>query len=374
MDSAELIEQAVNVVVASLAAPPSAGPDRGRAVTEADRGRAVTDVVSGLLEASAPGRQVLAAVSADPGDADAVAALTRVLTERVEESGAAAALAAALDEEVPAPPASPGQPPGTSVGGSVHISIGGDAKKSPISIGPMTFERSTSGRLAMVAVLVLLIGAFAFVGDKGRALWNDSSPHADSADGPVSSADPRHSADPSDRGASVPRGNPPADAVRRETPLNQAESLKAVLPPLTGLPAGWTEVSAPSVGASTLNDGSTFTATSEYTGVYEMDTFLYAYSYPTSAQAGAALGRQKKQAVDDEDKTLTMPAIGDESFAWSVDYGNHTRNCILVRTATVLTADCGNDDVDDFFKPNEINALQSLAQLLSDRADAAQTV
>jgi hypothetical protein len=148
--------------------------------------------------------------------------------------------------------------------------------------------------------------------------------------------------------------------------------LKAVLPSVTDLPAGWKQVVAPSVGASTVKDGSTYEAQSEYQGVYEMDTGLYAYSFPTEAKAAASVAAMRKSAADEGDQTLTMPAIGDEVFAFAVDYGNYTNNCIMVRTGTVVTDACGKDDVDEPYDATEITALQSLAELLSQRAAIAQ--
>ncbi|MFF2194289.1 hypothetical protein [Streptomyces sp. NPDC058157] len=330
----------------------------------ANVGQAVSVLVRQRLGTSPSGQAALAAVDAQPEDAEARTQLAAAISAAGAEDPD---FAARLVQALAGPP--PAAPPRNYVG-SVVIDGGASVRKSTIALGPVTFSNTPSGRAALVALAAALL-ALVVLGVYGgaRLFDGDSSPGSgapgDSAGGPGAG-----------RQADGTPGQDRNEGGGKAVPLSDAEAVKAVLPDAASLPSGWTEVKAPKADVSSQDDGSTFEGGAEYQGRYSMDTEFLVFSYPGESEARSAFERKNRKAQAAGVRKLTMPSVGDEitAFSQSTSEGAasviHTTHYTMVRTGTVLTIVSGKDNESRRYDSGD---LESLTRLLSQRARTAQT-
>ncbi|MGW2324692.1 hypothetical protein ACWC5C_02865 [Streptomyces sp. NPDC001700] len=346
----------------------------------AEVGRTVSVLVRERLGGSADGQAALRAVDDRPQDPEAVAGLTdAVRAVMVADAEFAARLNAALAGPPPPPPdAGPRQ-----VVGSVTIDGGARVRRTQISLGPMTFNNTPSGRAALtvLSVVMAVLLAFAAYGGvrliaaddgPGATTWEQGGPGAQWDTGAGSGA-PDPAPDP---GGSGSEGTPASGtpAAEKLVPLADAAAVESVLPDADGssLPAGWTQSSAPRVGASSRSDGSTFTGWVKYIPGDGGGIEFHVLAYPSveKAHAGYAAMAPPRSA---EAKSLTMPSAGDESRAYSSpqkqsfgDSGltmDRDVSVTMVRTGSVVTVIAKIDDS---------ALLDSLTPMMAERARQAQ--
>ncbi|WP_030777460.1 hypothetical protein [Streptomyces sp. NRRL S-920] len=342
MDPAELSAQAVRVITQLVegAAPAS--------LTGAGQG--VLDLVRQRLGGTPSGAAAFAAVGARPDDPAAVAGLHDALGAVVAaDRDFAAALAAALAPIIAGPP--PGDPPPRTVQNGVVIDGGSRICGSTIALGPVTFHNTPAGRGALGAVC-LGLATFVALLVYGTIQALDSESPGPDADAP---------------------GDGSGD---RALPLADAEAVRAVLPPVSSLPPGWTERSAPTADVSAQDDGSTFAAESRYLGRHSMETRLLVFSYPDEDGARKAFDARAGKARAEGASSLAMARIGDQTAAFALPasrgdaYDTHTSRSTVVRTGTVLTVVVGNDTESRAYSGED---LETLTRLLSERARTAQS-
>lgn len=340
----------------------------------AEVGRTVSVLVRERLGGSADGQAALRAVDERPQDPEAVAGLREaVRAAMVADAEFAARLNAALAG--PPPDAAPRQ-----VIGSVVIDGGARVRRTQISLGPMTFNNTPSGRAALTALSVVMAVLLAFAVYGGvRLIAADDGPGATTWEqGPGARWDagtgtraPGQGPEGSPASGTPASGTPAAEKL---VPLADAAAVESVLPDADGssLPAGWTQSSAPRVGASSRGDGSTFTGQVKYIPGDGGGIEFHVVAYPSveKARAGyAAMAPRQSAKV----RSLTMPQAGDESRAYTSpqresfgDSGltmDRDVSITMVRTGTVVTVIAKIDDSD---------LLDSLTPMMAARARQAQ--
>ncbi|MFJ5773959.1 hypothetical protein [Streptomyces sp. NPDC093094] len=315
-------------------------------------GQTVSDLVRRRLGGDPSGQQALAAVTARPDDPEARAQLTDAVAGAVAQHPEfAAQLAQALAG--PPPPDAP-----RSYTHSVVIDGSASVRRSTISLGPVTFNNTPSGRAAFAVLVAAVVALVVLLVRGGTQMFDDDgSPGA----GPGTSGAPFGQGDGqagNGSGAETGGGNGSASA-----PLPDEQALAAVLPDTTSLPSGWTEVTPPHTQVSGQEDGSSFAGRVAYEGRYSMPTEFIAYAYPGETEARAAFATYRRKAQDMQ--SVAMPEIGDESAAYARPSTTYT----MVRTGTVITIVAGSDNESRSYDAGD---LESVTRLFSDRARAAQ--
>ncbi|MFD7505589.1 hypothetical protein [Streptomyces sp. NPDC059850] len=341
-------------------------------------GRTVSVLVRERLGGSADGQAALSAVDDRPQDPEAVTGLRDAVRAAMAADGEfAARLNAALAGPPPPPPdAAPRQ-----VVGSVTIDGGARVRRTQISLGPMTFNNTPSGRAALTALSVVMAVLLAFAAyggvrliaaddGPGATTWEQGGPGAQWDAGSGTGAPDPDPGGPGSEGTPA-SGSPAAEKL---VPLADAAAVESVLPDADGssLPAGWTQSSAPRVGASSRGDGSTFTGRVKYIPGDGGGIEFHVVAYPSveKARAGYAAMAPPRSA---EVKSLTMPSAGDESRAYSSpqkqsfgDSGltmDRDVSVTMVRTGSVVTVIAKIDDS---------ALLDSLTPMMAERARQAQ--
>lgn len=364
MDPTELVSQTVRVVTEFA----------GGAATAAATGvgQAVSDLVRQRLGGTPSGQAALAAVDAQPGDPAAVAGLHSELNAGVAaDQEFAAALAAALAPVLAGPP--PEEPPMQTIQNSVVIDGGSRVRGNTISLGPVTFNNTPSGRTALGAICVALATLVALLVYGSIQALDGDSPGSQARGGSDPGQGQQKTGTDSNETGNDTAGVGNAD---RAMPLGDAQAVRNVLPDERSLPSGWTESSAPTADVSSQDDGSTFEGEAEYLGRYSMETQFLVRSYPDEGTAQTAFDALTSKARKEGASSLTMAQIGDQVAAFSIStsqgdaYVTHTTRSTVVRTGTVLTSVVGNDNESRSYSSTD---LESLTRLLSDRARTAQT-
>ncbi|QKW08006.1 hypothetical protein HUT18_18075 [Streptomyces sp. NA04227] len=384
VESSDLVAVAVRVVTGL-----SSGAATG---VGTEIGQTVAGLVREKLSRSSEGQHALDATEERPQDPETVARLREAVAAHLtEDPDFAARLTAALA----GPP--PGEAP-RQYHHSVVIDGGSKVRGNTISLGPVTFNNTPSGRtaLALAALaLAVLAGLLVFTAtelvdsDDGRGSNGPAAQHPGGTGGPAGEdgegsgsgsgnggASEGEAGDGdaggSDGGASA--GGLDGDAAM--APLTSADRLLEVLPDTASLPTGWTELTAPSADVSGEDDGSTYRGEAEYAGTYSMETDFIVAAFPDTDAARRAFDTWSEEARTDGATPLAMPRIGDETFAFALTenrgdgYNANTTRCTLVRTGTVLTAIVGEDNESRRYDSQD---LESMTRLLSTRALTAQT-
>ncbi|GGV34793.1 hypothetical protein GCM10010245_55860 [Streptomyces spectabilis] len=302
----------------------------------------VRELVRGRLEGSDEGRGALRRLDAEPrpeGAADDVRARLTALLE--EDPELARRLQAALEPDVPPPPAAPP---------TVHqqITIGGSANHSTIVIGPVELPRTRGVLIALtgigVVLAVLLVLGFRTV---LQSLTDDDG------------------------------GGPQGSDGKRVTALKNASDVNAILPDSGTLPGGWVITDPPDVKKGAIDDdcGSSCTGVL-FSGTvrHEMEPSDGAYfaveTYDTAEHAAARF----KAAREDQNRNtgayepMSIEPVGDESMAYRKKIVNASEAEAGARVGTVVTwvvHRAGSSSLD----PGDLNVL---TRMLAERAQQAQ--
>ncbi len=298
----------------------------------------VRELVRGRLERSEEGRGALRRLDAEPapdGAADDVTArLTALLAEDPE---LARRLRAALAPDVPPPPAAPP---------TVHqqITIGGNANRSTVVIGPVELPRTRGVLIALtsigVVLAVLLVLGF-------RSVLNSLT---------------------DDDGGGSGSG--------RVTALRQEPDVRAVLPDSAGVAQGWQTTQAADVrkGAPECDsgcEGALYTATVRHERESPLaGVFFHVEAYDTADHAAARFKdlRADKDRNTDVLDPLTIQRLGDESVAYRKNIVNAASAEAGARVGTVVTWTTYRTG-DGALDPGTLTAL---ARMIVDRAQQAQ--
>ncbi|AZM53918.1 hypothetical protein DMA15_16165 [Streptomyces sp. WAC 01529] len=360
MGSVDVVAEAVRVMTGF------AGGAAG--AVGAEVGQTVSDLVRQRVGGDPAGRAALDVVEARPQDPEALAALREAVRERVAaDPEFAARLAEVLAGPPPAGPPPAGPP--REYTGSIVIDGGAKVRGSTLSLGPVTFNNTPAGRTALVACLAALV-ALAVLAVYGgtQAFSGDDSPGG----GGGAAASGVEAGDAAVGGAGTGAGG----GEWKPQPLADADAVLRVLPDTTSLASGWTMSGQPTADVSSQDDGSTYEGEAAYQGKYGMDTGFRVLAYPSTGKASAAFRAQSRKAAEEGARRMTMPAVGDELVAFSLSEGGgggyvtETTHYTVVRTGTVITVVSGKDNESRRYDSDD---LQSVTQLMSDRARSAQS-
>ncbi|MFE2275852.1 hypothetical protein ACFXAE_00975 [Streptomyces sp. NPDC059454] len=317
------------------------------------------------IGASPEGQAALQALDEQPQDPQAVAGLHDAVRTAV---AADADFAARLTSALAGPP--PATAP-TQVTSSVVIGGGARVNRNTISLGPVTFSNSPSGRTALTVLCVLLVALLGLAVYGGAQLITpDDSP--DASPGTARQKPGAGKDGGSDSGGPGQTSEDPAKAPWAS--LTDAASVEQVLPDGASLPAGWTQTRAPSVERSTAKEGGgapDFTGRVDYIPGNGGGIKFFVYAFPSVAKAHEAYTAMTPSQSSDT-QPLTMPEAGDESLAYSTTRPQNTGlvdmdrtfNVTITRTGTVITV---------ISKVDNALTLDTLTPMMSDRARRAQT-
>ncbi|MFI8929325.1 hypothetical protein ACIG3E_16820 [Streptomyces sp. NPDC053474] len=328
MSLAELASMAVTAMTTGVAS------GAGTAVVDE-----VRELVRGRLERSEEGRGALRRLDAEPAPDGAADDVTARLTALLEEDPELARrLRAALAPDVPPPPAAPP---------AVHqqITIGGNANRSTVVIGPVELPRTRGVLIALtgigVVLAVLLVLGF-------RSVLNSLT---DDGDGGGSGSG-------------------------RVTALRQEPEVRAVLPDSASVAQGWQTTQAADVrkGAPDCGsgcEGALYTATVRHEKESPLaGVFFHVEAYDTADHAAARFKdlRADKDRNTDALDSLSIQPLGDESAAYRKEIVNSASAEAGARVGTVVTWTTyrtGDDSLDP-------GTLTALARMIVDRAQQAQ--
>ncbi|MGW6244360.1 hypothetical protein [Streptomyces roseolus] len=331
-------------------------------------GTEIAQTVSALVRArladSEEGRAALSTLDERPTAPESESALTAELRRQMEvDPGFAAQLEAAFTGTAPTSYSS-------HVTHSVLISGRAQVRRSTISLGPVTFNNTPAGRAGMVALVVALVVLLALaIYGTVRILDSDDTPSqgnpAPRANSTSQKADP-----PGEAASSDTSGG--ADGPTREdiAPLTDQASVLSVMPGTADVPVGWSQVEAPRLFETDPGDAdrlnASYVARAKYAdGDRSLTRFIvFAYSDEKNAQAGYALSRSGVGAAN---RALSMPATGDESFAYTSPESGQMLSVMRVGTVVVEVSGTGSGD-----HPYSGSDLQSMTELMAQRALAAQ--
>ncbi|WP_437103564.1 hypothetical protein [Streptomyces sp. enrichment culture] len=326
--SADLATMAITAMTTSIAS------GAGSAVVDE-----VRQLVRSRLGRSEDGRGALERFEAEPGADEAANAVRDRLALALEaDPEFAGRLWAAL-----LPSAPPAQAP-HAVSQAIHI--GGDAHRSTIVIGPVQLPRTKGVMVALVAGVVVL-AVLLVIGFRTvlHSVTDDDGAGGGSGD------------------------------ARRVTALKDSATAEAVLPDSGSLPAGWEVTEAAKVtegvpdDCSTACEGAAFTATVRYEKERPLaGAFFYVQAYDTAAHAERRFEDYRSTIDPSVYSSMSLPSLGDESAAYrkGIVNGEHAEAGVLV--GTVVTWVTYRTDSGELGP----SALESLARMLSDRAQQAQ--
>ncbi|MGC9443003.1 hypothetical protein [Streptomyces sp. WG5] len=326
--------------------------------------QAVTGLVRGRLVGSEEGRAALSALEERPTAPESVSALAEELRRQIEANpDFAARLEAALTDTAPVGYSS-------QVSHSIQISGSARVRGSTLSLGPVTFNNTPAGRASMVVVVVAFVALLALaVYGILQVLDTDGAPSQGSR-APEVSGTPLVTGSPGDTVSSGTTGG--ADGPTREdiAPLADETAVLSVMPGPADVPVGWSQVGAPRLfetdpgAADRLN--ASYVARAKYAdGDRSLTRFLvFAYSDERNAQAGYALSRSRVGAAN---RALSMPATGDESFAYTSPESGQMLSVVRVGTVVIEVSGTGSGD-----HPYSGPDLQSMTELMTQRALTAQ--
>ncbi|MEV1008487.1 hypothetical protein [Streptomyces sp. NPDC049881] len=310
------------------------GAGRGAAESiGAGAGTAVSDLVRARLGATERGRAALAAVDADPGATDGLrAVLGDTLAADPDFAGR---LAVALAGPPPAVPAPQGRN-GAVVNGRSR------PRNSTISLGPLAISQSRGG-YAVAVILVVTVAVLAFQVIRGGAEILD-------------------------------RNDAPLRAGRMNlTAVLTEEQVRSVLPDSQSLPTDWSqeqEATIPPCDGDYCDEVLAVGETSyDIPGVGHRARFVVvAWSSTEAAHRyfAEATERQEADIEAGDHSRLTLPAIGEESFAMQLQDAS-VETAVRVGTVIVVVDGWGSDS--RRFDPA---TLEALTRMMAERAQQAQ--
>ncbi|MEW2526655.1 hypothetical protein [Streptomyces sp. NPDC047071] len=331
MSLAELASTAVTAMTTGVAS------GAGTAVVDE-----VRELVRGRLERSEEGRGALRRLDAEPAPDGAADDVTARLTALLEEDPELARrLRAAIAPDAPPPPAAPP---------TVHqqITIGGNANRSTVVIGPVELPRTRGVVIALtsigVVLAVLLVLGFRSVLD---GLTDDEG-----------------------------GGDGGGSGSGRVTALRQEPDVRAVLPDSADVAQGWQTTQAADVrkGAPECGsgcEGALYTATVRHEKESPLaGVFFHVEAYDTADHAAARFQdlRADKDRNTDVLDPLSIQRLGDESVAYRKNIVNAESAEAGARVGTVVTWTTyrtGDESLDP-------GTLTALARMIVDRAQQAQ--
>lgn len=322
----------------------------------------VTGLVRGRFAGSEEGRAALSALEERPTAPESASALAEELRRQIAaDPDFAARLEAAFTDTAPASYSS-------QVSHSIQISGSARVRRNTISLGPVTFNNTPSGRASMVVVVAALVALLALaVYGTVQVLDSDSTPSQGSAAPRANGTS--HEADPPG-GTASSGAIEEVDGPTREdiAPLADEASVLSVMPGTADVPIGWIQVEAPRLFETEPDDSdrlnASYVARAKYAdGDLSLTRFVvFAYGDEKKAEAGYAL---RQSHVPDSAQALGMPAIGDENFAYTRQGSGQLLSVVRVSTVVIEVSGTGTDD-------RPYPDLQSMTELMAQRALAAQ--